>query len=278
MAKISVIVPVYNSEKFLEKCLNSIINQTFKDIEIICIDDGSSDKSLDILKSFETKDKRIRILTQKNMGPSCARNKGLEIATGEYVGFVDSDDWIDLDFYEKLYNSAEKYNADIAVGGIKRLRSYKWKYHLKIKKEEFTDDTNKKFILCDVPDKCYIWNKIYRLKPLKDNKITFEPDIYYEDRYFTAQALVYLNSLVTVPNVYYNYWTNPNSIVKTKSEKKIKDSIYTKEKMMKFLHDNNIHIIHEIKKFKLFGLTYLKIKYYRDKKEIKIFNIIKITV
>lgn len=278
MAKISVIVPVYNSEKFLEKCLNSIINQTFKDIEIICIDDGSSDKSLDILKSFETKDKRIRILTQKNMGPSCARNKGLEIATGEYVGFVDSDDWIDLDFYEKLYNSAEKYNADIAVGGIKRLRSYKWKYHLKIEKEKFTNDTNKKFILCDVPDKCYPVNKIYKLVKLKQFNIFFEPNVYFEDRYFTAQALVYLNSLVTVPNVYYNYWTNPNSIVKTKSEKKIKDSIYTKEKMMKFLHDNNIHIIHEIKKFKLFGLTYLKIKYYRDKKEIKIFNIIKITV
>ena len=278
MVKISIIIPVYNSEQFLEKCLNSIINQTFKDIEIICIDDGSTDKSLKILNNFADKDNRITIINQKNSGPSAARNKGLEIAKGEYVGFVDSDDWIDLNFYEKLYNNAKKYDADIAVCGIKRLRSYKWKYHLKIEKEEFTTDTNKKFVLCDVPDKCYVWNKIYKLQKLTEKNINFEPDTYYEDRYFTAQALVYLNGLVTVPDVYYNYRTNPNSIVKTKSKKKKHDSRYTKVKMLRFLRNNNIRIIHKIKKFKFFGLTYLKIKYYRDKREIKLFNIITINV
>lgn len=276
MVKISIIVPVYNSEKFLEKCINSIINQTLKDIEIIFINDGSTDKSLDILKSYELKDSRIKVLSQNNTGPSCARNNGLKIAKGEYVGFVDSDDWIDLDFYEKLYITAKKYDADISVAGIKRHRSYKWKYHLKIEKEEFTNDINRKFLLCDVPDKCYPVNKIYKVSKLNQYNILFEPGVYFEDRFFTAQVLVYLDSLVSVPDVYYNYWTNPNSIVKTKSEKKTKDSEYTKQKMTKFLQDNNICIIHKIKKYKIFGLTYLKIKHYRNNKEIKIFNIIKI--
>lgn len=276
MIKVSIIVPVYNNEKYLEKCINSIVKQTLKEIEIILVDDGSTDKSLNILKNYESKDKRIKVLSQVNMGPSCARNKGLHIAKGEYVGFVDSDDWIDLDFYEKLYNAAKKYNADISVAGIKRHRSYKWKYHLQINKEEFTDDKNKKFLLCDVPDKCYPVNKIYKLSKLNQYNILFEPGVYFEDRLFTAQVLVYLDGLVTVPNIYYNYWTNPNSIVKTKSEKKTKDSLYTKEKMIKFLTDNDIYIMHKIKKYKFFGLTYLKIKYNRDEKEIKIFNLITI--
>ena len=175
MPKISVIVPVYNVEKFLEKCLKSIIEQTFEDLEIICINDGSTDKSLSILNSYAAKDPRIKILSQTNQGQSCARNAGLEIASGEYIGFVDSDDWIDLDFYEKLYNTAKKYDADIAVASIKRLRTYKWKYHLKIEKEEVTEDINKKFFLCDVPDKCYVWNKIYKASELKKYNIKFEP-------------------------------------------------------------------------------------------------------
>ena len=113
MAKISIIIPVYNVKKFLNKCLKSIVNQTFTDLEIICINDGSTDKSLSILNSFAQKDNRIIVINQSNQGQSCARNAGLAIATGEYTGFVDSDDWIDLDFYEKLYTAAEKYNADI---------------------------------------------------------------------------------------------------------------------------------------------------------------------
>ncbi len=281
MAKISVIVPVYNAEKFLDKCLNSIINQTFKDLEIICVNDGSTDRSPEILNHFAGKDKRIKIITQLNSGLSRSRNKGLAIASGKYAGFIDADDWVDLDFFEKLYNTAEKYNADIAVCGIKRLRTYKWKYHLKIEKEEYTTDTNKKFVLCDVPDKCYVWNKIYRLQALREYNIDFEPDVYFEDRQFTAQALVCMKSLVTVPNVYYNYWTNPHSIVKTKSEKKTKDSKYTKEKMMHFLKEKNVNLDHyftDVKKFKLFGLTLVKTKYYKHKKEFILLNQIKFAI
>ena len=121
MPVISVIIPVYNAEKYLEKCLNSVIKQTLKDIEIICINDGSTDGSLNILQKYSEKDKRFIIIDQKNSGQSVARNKGLSVAKGEFIGFVDSDDWIDDDFYEKLYDAAIEYKADIAAGNILRV-------------------------------------------------------------------------------------------------------------------------------------------------------------
>ena len=250
MAKISIIVPVYNNEKFLEKCLNSLINQTLKNIEIICINDESTDKSLQLLEKFANIDKRIQIINQTHSGPSIARNKGIKKAKGEYIGFVDSDDWVDLNFFEQLYINVKKYNADIGVAGIKRVRSYKWKYHIKFEKEEVIQDINKKFQKCDVPDKCYPVNKIYKLSELKKRNIYFEPNVYFEDRLFTAQVLINLKTLVTVPNTYYNYWTNPNSIVKTKSKKKLKDSQYTKEKLMKYLKENNVNLDHYYTKIK----------------------------
>lgn len=281
MPAISVIVPVYNTQKFLEKCLESIINQTFKDIEIICINDGSTDNSMSILNDYSEKDSRIKIINQKNAGLSCARNTGINNAKGEYIGFVDSDDWIDLDFFEKLYNAAKNYDADIASAGIKRVRSYKWKYNLKIKEEEVTENTDRKFVLCDVPEKCYVWNKIYRLEKIKQFSLYFEAGIYFEDRCFTCEALSKLKRLVVVPDTYYNYWTNPNSIVKSKSTKKTQDAKYTNEKMMKILKLNNINLEHyaeKIKKIKFLGLTILKIKIFKHKKQYILFNQIRFEI
>ncbi len=128
MAKVSVIVPVYNVEKYLEECIESLINQTLTDIEIICINDGSTDNSLKILEELQKKDNRIKIINQKNSGVSSARNNGIENATGEYIGFVDSDDWIDSDYYEKLYNTAKKYNSDIAAGDMYRRNKKRFNY------------------------------------------------------------------------------------------------------------------------------------------------------
>ncbi len=281
MFKVSVIIPIYNREKFLKKCIESVQTQTLKDIEIICVNDGSADNSLKIIKKYLEKDNRIKLINKKNEGLSAARNDGLEIAQGEYVSFVDSDDWIDSDFLEKLYSAAKKYDADIAVCGIKRIRNYKWKYHLKFEKEEFTDDVNRKFKLCDVPEKCYVWNKIYKLSELRKNKILFEPGILYEDRCFTCEALVKLKRLVVIPDVYYNYWTNSNSIVKTKSEKHNKDSKYTYEKMMGYLKSNNINLDHYIEdyiKYQLFGLTLMKAKVYKNRVEYKLFNSLKFVI
>ena len=113
--KVSVIVPVYNCEKYIERCMDSLINQTLADIEIIVIDDESKDTTFEILKEYEKKDKRIKLMTKKNSGISSSRNKGMEIATGKYIAFIDGDDWIDLDCLEKMYEVAEKNQTDIVI-------------------------------------------------------------------------------------------------------------------------------------------------------------------
>ena len=113
MSKISVIIPVYNAEKYLGQCLDSLIGQTFSDFEIICVNDGSNDSSLDILNNYADKCDKIKIINIENSGPGPARNKGLDIASGDYITFVDADDWVDKKFLEILYASAIKTNADI---------------------------------------------------------------------------------------------------------------------------------------------------------------------
>ena len=112
---ISIIIPVYNVSKYLRVCLDSVINQTYKDLEIICINDGSLDNSLDILKEYSNKDNRIIIIDKKNSGVSAARNDGIERSSGEYLFFIDSDDYIDNDFIEVFYNNAKKNDSDLVI-------------------------------------------------------------------------------------------------------------------------------------------------------------------
>ena len=131
MIKISVIIPVYNVEQYLRECLESVINQTLSELEIICINDGSTDSSLDILREYEQKDNRIIVINKDNEGQAAARNIGISMAKGEYIGFLDSDDYIDSNFYEKLYNAAKKYKADIACTNLYRFSDSKRYYLIK---------------------------------------------------------------------------------------------------------------------------------------------------
>ena len=115
MVEISVIIPVYNVENYLKECLDHIINQTFRDIEIICINDGSTDSSPDILKDYASKDKRIRIISQENIGLAATRNKGIELAMGDYIYFMDGDDYLDLSALDKLYALSKKHDPDFIM-------------------------------------------------------------------------------------------------------------------------------------------------------------------
>ena len=125
---ISIIIPVYNSEKLLKQCLDSVLNQTLNNIEIICVDDGSTDNSFEILKEYEKKDNRVIALTQKNSGAGVARNKGVEIAKGKYIAFIDSDDWIEHDALEKLYNNIENNDSDMVLfNSIEHKPDYQFK-------------------------------------------------------------------------------------------------------------------------------------------------------
>ncbi len=117
--KVSVVLPVYNVAAYLPKCLESLLNQTLKEIEIICVNDCSPDNSLEILKQYAAKDNRIKIIDQTNTGPGVARNNGIKAATGEYVGFVDPDDWAEPEMFAKMYTAAIEQNADIVECGVK---------------------------------------------------------------------------------------------------------------------------------------------------------------
>ena len=119
MVKVSIIVPVYNVEKYISRCLNSLINQTLDDIEIICVNDCSTDNSFETVKEYAVKDSRFVLIEHEiNQGLGSARNSGIGIASGKYIIFIDSDDYIDTDYCEKLYNTAKKYDADIVVTNL----------------------------------------------------------------------------------------------------------------------------------------------------------------
>ena len=276
--QISIIIPIFNSEKYLKRCLDSLTNQTLKDIEIICINDGSTDKSLKILNDFAKIDSRIKIINQNNQGQSVARNIGIKKACGKYIGFVDADDWVDKDFFEKLYYAAEKNNCDIAAAGIIRLHKLNKKFHLKFDHEVITQDVNKKFELCDVPELSYVWNKIYNREAFLKNNLKFEEGIFYEDVILTPEILYNLGKLVTVPDTYYYYWRSSNSTVTQRSNKANKDSIYAHNKAKNYIIEHNIDIsTHEpiTKRYKILGVTILKIRQKGNKKTTSLFNIIK---
>ena len=119
---ISIIIPVYKVEKYIYKCIDSVLNQTYKNLEIILVDDGSPDKCPEICEEYAKKDNRIKIIHKKNGGLSDARNAGLKVATGKYIGFVDSDDYIEKDMYQVLYNNIIKTNSDISIVNLKEVK------------------------------------------------------------------------------------------------------------------------------------------------------------
>lgn len=178
MVKVSILVPIYNVEEFLPECLDSLVNQTLKNIEIICINDGSTDRSLGIIKKYAKKDKRIKIIDKKNSGYGDSMNKGLKKAKGEYVGIVESDDFIDLDAFETMYDIAKKNDCDVVksnyyeyFGGQKRDKG--------VSKLFKQDDLDRVFDPHDSPEIFYqppcIWAAIYKSSFLKENNIKFLP-------------------------------------------------------------------------------------------------------
>lgn len=278
MIKVSIIVPVYNVEKYISKCLYSLTNQTLEDIEIICINDGSTDNSLKLLENFKNKDSRIIVINQKNSGQSAARNKGIEAAKGEYIGFVDSDDWVELNFFEKLYNSAKRTDSDIAIAGIYSCHPITKRKFLYFDKEIVTRDKNLKFELCDIPEKSYCWNKIYKHSSLKKSGVKFEEGIIFEDCIYTPQIVYFLDQMITVPNTYYYYRRRNNSTVKQRDKKANNDNIYAHQKATDFIKKHHIDISsHEPKtrRFKICGITIFKIREKGNKKQYSLFNIIK---
>lgn len=198
--KISIIVPIYNSEKYLREALTSLLEQTLSDIEIICVNDGSTDSSLSILEDFAKKDSRIVIISQENKGQSVARNEGLKVAKGEYIGFLDSDDWVAKDAFEKLYLNSS--GADIVIGNICVAQNGEENHH-----DSYLslDNFSQKFDnICfshkDCSDFLFRisvtpWNKIYRREFLSSNGINFPIGINFEDNVFFLESFLRANNV-----------------------------------------------------------------------------------
>ena len=278
MTKLSIIVPVYNVEKYLPKCLESLIKQTLKDIEIICVNDGSMDNSLAILKEFASKDSRIRIIDNQHQGVAKTRNTGIEQSTGEYIGFVDSDDYIDIDFFEKLYNSATKSNSDIAIASILKHKNFFNIYNAKYTKEETAITIQDKIKLCE--DKkhffFYAWNKIYHSGFIKENNIKFSEGQIYEDVMFAIKALYYSNKIISVYGTKYHYIEHENSLTKYKDKtgEKEHDLIKAYSELQEFCNSKNIEISERLNYYTKENFGFI-LNLYKGKyqSKIQLFNI-----
>lgn len=220
--KVSVIIPCYNVEKYMEKCIDSVICQSYENIEILVVNDGSKDSTEKIGKSYEEKDSRVRLLNKENGGLSSARNEGLKYMTGEYCYFLDGDDYLDEDGIEFLVKLMEEKGADIAVGGTRCVdekgsifpaEPIKDKlYSIEGEKERF------KFyyqIYYNYQIRYEVWNKLFKTSIIKDNGISFENNykIFAEDICFISYYLVYTNRIAVSSKVFHNYLLRGDSIM-----------------------------------------------------------------
>ena len=223
---VSVIVPVYNSEKNLRQCIDSITAQTLKDIEIICVNDGSSDNSLAILEELAAKDSRIRVVSQDNAGAGAARNHGLDLAVGDYLSFLDSDDFFEPDMLEEAYNKAVEGNADITVfrsdqynedtgemqAALWTVREDDLPPYRPMYFRTFTDNVFKVFV-------GWAWDKLFRADFVRENKLRFQELRTSNDMLFTFSAVVLAKHIEFVNKVLaHQRRNNPSSLSNTREK------------------------------------------------------------
>lgn len=212
MPKVSVVVPIYNVEKYIKKCMDSLVNQTLQEIQIIFVNDGSTDESGEIAKEYASKyPNKIIYLEKENGGLSDARNFGMRYAEGEYIAFLDSDDYVENTMYEEMYNKALQENSDYVEC------DFLWEYPDKIKVDKRTPYNNKKEMLTNV--RVVAWNKLIKREILEKNNISFPKGLRYEDIEFTYKLIPYLNKTSYVNKEFVHYVQRNNSIANVQNER-----------------------------------------------------------
>lgn len=230
---LSVIVPVYNVENYLDRCMESIVNQTYKNLEIILVDDGSPDRCPEKCEEWAKRDSRIKVVHKKNAGLGLARNSGLEVATGEYVAFVDSDDWLEPDMYKELMHEAIEHDLDCVYCGFRQqLPSQNFVDYVDMSGVTFRDgevsELSRRFVLdfSHEPLHFSVWHGVYRLK-LIDFKFVSEREYMSEDLPFTLMFLQRCRSFSYLPKALYNYVYNAKSLSRTYNESTFKRALST---------------------------------------------------
>lgn len=233
MPKVSVIVPIYNVEKYLEKCINSLLSQTLEDIQIILVNDGSKDNSGNIAKEYEKNNKdRVIYVEKENGGLSDARNYGLKYATGDFIAFLDSDDYIEKNAYEEMYNKAIEENADYVEC------DFIWEFHNKIRVDKQYPYKNKKEMLSFV--RVVAWNKLIKRQLIIDNNLEFPKGLRYEDVEFTYKLIPFINKFAYVDKPFIHYVQRKGSIANVQNERTAE--IFTVlDNVIEFYKKNNIY-------------------------------------
>ena len=233
MPKVSVIVPIYNVEKYLEKCINSLLSQTLEDIQIILVNDGSKDNSGNIAKEYEKNNKnRIIYVEKENGGLSDARNYGLKYATGDFIAFLDSDDYIEKNAYEEMYNKAIEENADYVEC------DFIWEFPNKIRVDKQYPYKNKKEMLSFV--RVVAWNKLIKRQLITDNNLEFPKGLRYEDVEFTYKLIPFINKFAYVDKPFIHYVQREGSIANVQNERTAE--IFTVlNNVIEFYKKNNIY-------------------------------------
>lgn len=275
---LSIIVPVFNVEKYLSECLNSIINQTLKNIEIICVDDGSTDNSIKILNDFQQKDSRIKIISKQNTGYGHTMNIGIENATGEYIGFVESDDFIEKNMFKFLYNKAKKYNLDIARSDFFEFTEKKTNYIFSVKNKSYYNKIltpNDDFYIFDF--RMNTWASIYKTTFIKENNIKHNesPGASFQDAGFWFQSYMKCNRLMIFNKAFYHYrQDNINSSInsKEKSECIINEFKFIKTKIDEIKNNSKILNIFYRQKYFHYLHNFYRIKPVLRKDFINIFS------
>jgi glycosyltransferase involved in cell wall biosynthesis len=210
MPKVSIIVPVYNTQRYLHECIKSLINQTYKDIEIILVDDGSTDKSGSICDGYAKQDKRVKIFHISNCGLAHARNIGIDNVTGEYILFQDSDDYIELNMIKEMVNEAHKNNSDLIICGYRKFFEKPEKVIIEkcynkinyLNRKDFLNDFYKYFPISSNT----AWGKLYNTKTIKENEIKFIKGLsLIEDLMFNSKYYSKIDRIIVLNNVYCNY-------------------------------------------------------------------------
>ena len=207
---ISIVIPVYNVESYISQCLDSIVNQSYRNLEIILIDDGSTDRSGEICDKYAAKDARIIVKHQKNGGAANAKNAALKIASGDYLAFVDSDDYVEPDAYDYMISILEEYDADVIQGSFR--------YIYKNKKEDYpATDKNMEYGTIEYLKKytenwtcALLWDKLYKRSLFQD--IFFEEGHVVDDEFFTYQGMMNARKIICVPEIVYNYRKRKSSV------------------------------------------------------------------
>ena len=260
---ISIIVPIYNVEKYLNRCMTSLLNQTIKNIEIILVDDGSPDNCPQLCEQYALLDDRIKVIHKKNEGLGYARNSGLEVAKGEYIAFVDSDDYVSTNMYEELYNAAKTQSFDIVYCGVNAQKSNGKTYqeHVSDRILSSTDDIINflaNIIACDISstqersEPMSVWHAIYKRELIEKHNIRFmsEREILSEDIIFDINIIPNCKKIRFIPQALYHYCYNENSLTQNFQRNKLSRSSSLLKEMLSALKKQGLsHLENRVFKF-----------------------------